>query len=179
MDFAAAGAARNTEAFECAIQLIRKPPHELERPHAEDGAWAEREHGGRERTAPSHPAASLPLLLGLHPARSLTGCLAGLHLLSALLPTLLPGLLPALLPSGLVLISLVIYICHKNISPSISIRFIDCSYGGALRHPLPGNDCFRSEDRCSAHEVKIYDSFSGARFPFSLFAQNSDFGDQA
>jgi hypothetical protein len=43
--------------------------------------------------------------------------LAGLHLLSALLP--------ALLLSGLVLISLVIYICHKNISPSISIRFID------------------------------------------------------
>jgi hypothetical protein len=30
----------------------------------------------------------------------------------------------------LVLISLVIYICHKIISPSISIRFIDYSCGG-------------------------------------------------
>jgi hypothetical protein len=47
--------------------------------------------------------------------------------LSALLPTLLSGLLPALLPSGLVLIS----VCHKYISPSISIRFIDNSYGVA------------------------------------------------
>jgi hypothetical protein len=92
--------------------------------------------------------------------------LAGLHLLSALLSTLLSGLLP----SGLVLISLVIYICHKNISPSISIRFIDCSCGDALRHPLSVNDRFGSEDQYSAHAVKIYDSFSGASFPFSIRA---------
>jgi hypothetical protein len=50
-----------------------------------------------------------------------------LHLLSALLS----GLLPALLPSGLVLIS----VCHKNISPSISIRFIDNSCGAAGASP--------------------------------------------
>src|SRR4030095_2708930 len=35
-DFAGAGAARNTETFEGAIQLIRKAPHELEWTHAED-----------------------------------------------------------------------------------------------------------------------------------------------
>jgi hypothetical protein len=89
--------------------------------------------------------------------------LAGLHLLSALLSTLLSGLLP----SGLVLISLVIYICHKNISPS---RFIDYSCGRVLRHTLSGNDRFGSEDQYFAHAVKIYDSFSGASFPFSIRA---------
>src|SRR5262245_25034610 len=68
LDFAGAGAARNIEAFERAIQLIRKAPHELERTHAEDGARAEREHGWRVGAAPGHPGASLSSLLSLHRA---------------------------------------------------------------------------------------------------------------
>jgi hypothetical protein len=63
--------------------------------------------------------------------------LIGLPLLSALLTTLLATLLSGLLPGALGLISLVIYICHKYISPSISIRIIDDSCGGAGANPAP------------------------------------------
>jgi len=112
-----------------------------------------------------YPAASAPFLFFLRRVRLLTGRLIGLSLLSTLLATLLSGLLP----SRLGLISPVIYICHKYVSPSISIIFIIddmCDVAGAnparssrrtaaLRHTLLGNDHFGSKDQYSANTVKI------------------------
>jgi hypothetical protein len=84
---------------------------------------------------------------------------------------LLSGLPLALLPRGLGLISLLIWVCHKITSLSISIRIIDNYCGAdatiqrhssrrivALRHPLLGNDRFGSNGQFFTRAVEIFDS---------------------
>jgi hypothetical protein len=89
-----------------------------------------------------------------------------LHLLSALLSTLLSGLLPALLPGGLVLIS----VCHKYISPSISIRFIDNSCGVAGADHLAGSPPAATRSSAmTALVVKVNSSLARSKLTTPFF----------